>query len=250
MCERRARGTRQKPRHLNAPLFERPAKSVISIRPQDGLVAGIVDWLDPSSSRYSGRGKGSNPAWRFVVDAVYCYRLALELQVGHSLQTPYLPLVWWTPEVISRGLYHEPIVLRERLNAPLRSAFVQSANRLYDWLHEYGELYGWTLGKSAAKAQSDCNAGALTILLAKRENPWGYARAGKAAVIVPEVGGFDAHRRGYSLIDPLQAAAGSTPCCRYAERIDGLVVSRWWEDPKYAAYVFASFDPLKAHWLH
>ena len=140
----------------------------------------------------------------------------------------YLPRVWWTPDAIERlalGNTVEP-----RLGATIDE---QRANDLFRWLNAFGNRFGWRQTSTLTKLQTEVNAGALGLIVARRKID---GKSGHIVAVVPETDVETAKRNASGeVIAPLQSQAGRVNF-RY-----GTGKLNWWKSEEFAESAF---------WIH
>src|SRR5262249_40809643 len=133
----------------------------------------------------------------------------------------YLPRVWWTPDAIERLARGE--VVEPRLGATIDE---QRANDLFRWLRAFGPRFGWRQTGTPTTVQTEVNAGAVGVIVARRTID---GRSGHITLVVPEVGDHRARRSGGAdVVAPLQSQAGATNF-RY-----GTGTASWWTGEQFA----------------
>jgi hypothetical protein len=180
-------------------------------------LAAIVDYLKvdkPSHLRYQPRD-GATFCNIYVHD--FCH-----------LAGAYIPRVWWTPDAIERlaqGLTVEP-----RLGSTIDE---QRANDLFRWLNAFGARFGWRQTSTLTKLQTEVNAGALGLIVARRKID---GKSGHIVMVVPETDVEVAKRDAAGqVIAPLQSQAGRENF-RY-----GFGKPNWWKGEDFAESAF---------WIH
>lgn len=101
---------------------------------------------------------------------------------------PYFPRLWWSLQALSLLEKGFPVKMVYGT-----TVFEMSANMIYDWFLEWGELYGWTI-KSYSKdeihmkdVQKLVNDGKVAYVIGKHSN-LGYS--GHVTCVVPEIGNY------------------------------------------------------------
>ncbi len=180
-------------------------------------LATIIDYLGVDKAvnlRYQPR---PNVTFCNIYAHDYCY-----------LAGVYLPRVWWTPDAIER-------LAQERSVEPLLGSTIdeQRANDLFRWLRAFGPRFGWRQTGSLTTLQTEINAGAVGLIVARRKDD---GRSGHILAVVPETNDQQAKRdAGGAVIAPLQSQAG-TRNFKY-----GTGASNWWLGAGFADSAF---------WIH
>jgi hypothetical protein len=180
-------------------------------------LAVIIDYLAVDKAahvRYQPRD-GSTFCNIYVHD--YCH-----------LAGAYIPRVWWTPDALVRlaqGKTVEP-----RLGSTIDE---QRANDLFRWLKAFGAQFGWRQTSTLTKLQSEVNAGALGLIVARRMLD---GKSGHIVMVVPETDVEVAKRNAAGeVVGPLQSQAGRENF-RY-----GTGRLNWWKGAEFADSAF---------WIH
>ena len=140
----------------------------------------------------------------------------------------YLPRVWWSGAAIARLASGEDVA--PRLGQTIDE---QRANDLFRWLRDFGPRFGWRQTSTLTKLQTEANAGAVALIVARRVLE---GRSGHVTLIVPE--SLDARAKrdaGGAVIAPLQSQAGARNFAR------GTGPLNWWKGEQFADSAF---------WLH
>jgi hypothetical protein len=140
----------------------------------------------------------------------------------------YLPRVWWTPDAIER------LARGGRVEPHLESTIdEQRANDLFRWLRAFGIRFGWRQTSTLTKLQTEVNAGAVGLIVARRKVD---GKSGHIVAVVPETNNDRARRDSSGdVIAPLQSQAGARNF-RY-----GTGTIDWWRSEQFADSAF---------WLH
>jgi hypothetical protein len=140
----------------------------------------------------------------------------------------YLPRAWWTPDAIERLTRGDPVA--PRLESTIDE---QRADDLFRWLRAFGDRFGWRQTGSVTRLQTEANAGAVALMVAKGNTD---GRSGHVAVVVPETHRYRARRNASGeVVAPLQSQAGRKNF-RY-----GTGGAGWWNRE--------AFDDA-AFWIH
>jgi hypothetical protein len=133
--------------------------------------------------------------------------------------------VWWTPGAIERLAKGETV-------QPFIGQTIdeQRANDLFRWLRDFGPRFGWRQTGTLTKLQTEANAGAVALIVARRTID---GKSGHIVMVVPETV-TDRARRDSSgeVIAPLQSQAG-TANFRY-----GTGKLNWWKGAEFADSAF------------
>jgi hypothetical protein len=140
----------------------------------------------------------------------------------------YIPRVWWTADAIERLAQGETV--EPRLESTIDE---QRANDLFRWLRAFGPRFGWRQTGTLTKVQTEANAGAVGLIVARRKIE---GKSGHIVLVVPETD-EDRARRDSSgeVVAPLQSQAG-TKNFRY-----GTGITNWWKSEQFADSAF---------WIH
>jgi hypothetical protein len=177
----------------------------------------IVDYLavdKPSHIRYQ---PGGGATFCNIYAHDYCH-----------LAGVYLPRVWWSGDAIARLATGEAV--EPRLG---RTIDEQRANDLFRWLRDFGAGFGWRQTGTLTKLQTEANAGAVALIIARRVVE---GRSGHITLVIPEAVGAHARRdRSGDVIAPLQTQAGARNFRR------GTGPPNWWKGEQFADSAF---------WIH
>jgi hypothetical protein len=180
-------------------------------------LAAIIDYLavdQASHLRYQPRA-GATFCNIYAHD--YCH-----------LAGVYLPRVWWTPDAIERLTQGQTV--EPRLDSTIDE---QRANDLFRWLRAFGPRFGWRQTGTLTKLQTEANAGAVGLIVARRKID---GKSGHIVMVVPETDTDRAKRdRAGEVIAPLQSQAGARNF-RY-----GTGTLNWWKSEQFADSAF---------WIH
>lgn len=180
-------------------------------------LAAIIDYLavdDASHLRYQPR---TGVTFCNIYAHDYCH-----------LAGAYLPRVWWTPDAIERLARGETVT--PRLGSTVDE---QRANDLFRWLRAFGPRFGWRQTSTLTKLQTEANAGALGLIVARRVVD---GKSGHIVMVVPETGSEQARRDSAAeVIAPLQSQAGAANFRRGTGRLN------WWKGAEFAESAF---------WIH
>ena len=172
----------------------------------------IIDWLDvENKTRYKA---GSGKTFCNVYSYDYCY-----------LANAYIPRVWWMPNALSKILSGNP-------QSPIYGKTVEEirANRILNWLKEFGPSFGWRRTFDLTELQNAVNDGQVGIICGQRVDG---EKPGHICPVAPETTTQKAVRSGSSVIKPLQTNAGGTNW-KYIARI-------WWTSSQFREFGF---------WIH
>jgi hypothetical protein len=140
----------------------------------------------------------------------------------------YLPRVWWTPDAVERLARGE--MVEPRLESTIDE---QRANDLFRWLRAFGLRFGWRQTGTPTKLQTEVNAGAIGLIVARRKVD---GKSGHIVAVVPETNEEQARRDGSGDVTaPLQSQAGARNL-RY-----GTGTPEWWRSEQFADSAF---------WIH
>jgi hypothetical protein len=205
--------TRQNQQLLAFPLGEpdRPGRVQGGRTERVRTLVAIVEYLAVDASpRYVPR-EGRTFCNVYAYD--YCY-----------LAGAYLPRVWWTDASLARLRQGGRVAVQA--NKTVRE---MTANRLFDWLRDVGEGFGWKRVFSETEVQVSANAGRVCVIVAQRSE---IKKSGHIAMVVPESGGHKAMRDGAAVTAPLQSQAGAVSF-RF-----GTPVTPWYAQAKFREFGF------------
>jgi hypothetical protein len=140
----------------------------------------------------------------------------------------YLPRVWWSGSAIARLASGENV--EPRLGQTIDE---QRANDLFRWLRDFGPRFGWRQTSTPTKLQTEANAGAVALIVARRVIE---GKSGHITLVVPE--SIDARAKrdaSGEVIAPLQSQAGARNFAR------GTGALNWWKGEQFADSAF---------WIH
>ena len=172
----------------------------------------IVQWLDVENKhRYKG---GSGKTFCNVYSYDFCF-----------LAGVYIPRVWWMPNALAKITAGNP-------QSPIYEKTVEEirANRIFNWLKEFGPGFGWRRTFDLTELQNAANDGQVGIICAQRVE---LERPGHICPVVPETSTNKAVRSGSAVTKPLQTNAGATNF-KYIARI-------WWTTNQFRDFGF---------WIH
>ena len=194
-----------------------PGRKGITPAELRGELAAIIDYLavdKASHTRYQPRD-GLTFCNIYVHD--YCH-----------LAGVYLPRVWWTPDAIERLAQGQTVA--PRLDSTIDE---QRANDLFRWLRAFGPRFGWRQTGTLTKVQTEANAGAVGLIVARRKID---GKSGHIVMVVPETDADQAKRDSAGeVVAPLQSQAGAKNF-RY-----GTGTRNWWKSEQFADSAF---------WIH
>ncbi|MCY1420665.1 hypothetical protein D9M71_362940 [compost metagenome] len=174
----------------------------------------IIDYLDCASlahRRYKA-GPGSTCCDVYACD--YC-----------DLAGVYLPRVWWTGRALQRMAHGASVMV-----AYGQSVRELNANALYDWLEDYGSLFGWYRELDLTTLQAAANAGEVCLAVARHKD---LNLAGHIAMVVPEQPERQARRDATgSVTRPVESYASAN------RRKFAVSRSAWWQEDLYRAFAF------------
>lgn len=128
---------------------------------------GLIDWLDvENSARYKPTPQGTQ-CDAYVTD--FCACRDVYLAGG----------VWWKPSYIEEHKKDESLPWECIYG---KTVYELSANGLFEWLCEYGKIYGW-VEKNLPLVQSYADEGATCIISGKNKVP---KNPGHVVVVLPE----------------------------------------------------------------
>jgi hypothetical protein len=195
----------------------RPSRQGTTPEQLRGELNAIIDYLavdKPSHVRYQPRD-GATFCNVYAHD--YCH-----------LAGVYLPRVWWSGVAIARLASGEAV--EPRLAQTIDE---QRANDLFRWLRDFGARFGWRQTSTLTKLQTEANAGAVALIVARRAVE---GRSGHITMVIPESAGARGRRDANGAVTaPLQSQAG----VRNFRRATGL--RDWWKGERFADSAF---------WIH
>jgi hypothetical protein len=156
-------------------------------------LGNIIKWLDvETKARYQPK---TTATYCNIYGYDYCY-----------LANVYLPRVWWTPSAIAKlkaGKAVSPIIGN--------TVYEIRANGLFDWLKDYGAVFGWRRtfpsANNLTELQNAANDGQVVVILAQHKI---QNKSGHICAVAPETSTQKAVRSGSTVIRPLQSQAGRT----------------------------------------
>lgn len=172
----------------------------------------IITWLDvEQKTRYLPK---SPSTFCNVYSYDYCF-----------LAGVYLPRVWWMPNALAKILSGTP-------QSPIYGQTVEelTANRIFNWLKEFGPGFGWRRTFELTEIQNAANDGQVGIICGQRVD---LHRPGHICPVVPETATQKAVRSGSVVTKPLQTNAGATNW-QYIARV-------WWTTSQFREFGF---------WIH
>ena len=172
----------------------------------------IIQWLDvENKKRYKPTGSST---FCNIYSYDYCF-----------LAGVYIPRVWWTPRALTKILSGTP-------QSPIYAQTVEelTANRIFNWLKEFGPQFGWRRTFDLTELQNAANDGQVGIICAQRID---LHTPGHICPVVPETTTQKAVRSGSSVVKPLQTNCGRTNW-KYVARI-------WWTTNQFREFGF---------WIH
>lgn len=175
-------------------------------------LAEIIEWLQVDRSRRYRRKARKTYCNIYACD--YCY-----------LAGVYLPRVWWTQPALIALTSGESVT--PKYNVTVSEL---NANRLYDWLTQFGEQFGWQRIFDLTQLQYSVNKGRVGLICAQKKD----RTAGHIAVVVPESAEHKAICTGDEarVKRPLQSQAGRKNF-QY-----GTGASCWWSGDSFGAFGF------------
>lgn len=193
----------------------------------EGAAAGIVAilrWLDCGDSRHL--------RWKPAEGKTFCNIYTYDVSY---LCGVYLPRVWWNRDALRNAQGEQPQQVKIATERQPGTVAELNANALYDWLEEFGEVFGWTRHSDINEAQEAANAGRLAIISAKRRSA---TLSGHINVIAPEYGSLKAKRENHKVTLPLQSNAGKS------NYTIAQTPTAWWKaEEEFKAYGFWSAAP-------
>lgn len=172
-------------------------------------LTAIVDWLDvENQARYEPT---SSNTFCNIYAYDYCY-----------LSGVYLPRVWWTQSALDK-------LSKGTLVSPIYGQTVNelNANSLFDWLKEFGAMFGWRRTFDLTEMQKAANDGMVVVICAQNKL---LNRSGHICLVVPETQLNVANHNGVSVMIPLQSQSG---------RINKKYFSRnWWTSITFREFGF------------
>ncbi len=191
-----------------------PFRTGTSPEEKRAQLAEIVRFLDvEKNARYKPEPKAT---YCNIYAYDYCY-----------LARVYLPRVWWTEGAIAQLARSEPVF-------PSYGHTVRelSANALYDWLSDFGDLFGWKRATSLEELQGAANQGAACVICAQRTD---RNQSGHISAVVPEAPPNAARRKQNNVRLPLQSQAGRKNFCY------SCGTGPWWQGTQFGRFGF---------WIH
>jgi hypothetical protein len=180
-------------------------------------LAAIVDYLAVDKASHARYQPRDGLTFCNIYAHDYCH-----------LAGAYLPRVWWTPDAIERLARGE--VVAPRLE---RTIDEQRANDLFRWLRAFGPRFGWRQTGTLTKLQTEANAGAVALIIARRTAD---GKSGHVTMVVAETADDRARRDGAGEVTaPLQSQAGARNFRR------GTGTLNWWKGAQFADSAF---------WIH
>ena len=196
------------------PLGEigRPRRSANAPAGRVGQIGDIINWLDSESPTHLRYKPKSGTTFCNIYAYDYC-----------CLAQVYLPRVWW------KGSALESIARGEEVPIQFgRTVEELNANRLHDWLFEYGPGYGWQHVTNLDVLQAAANAGDACLITGKRAD---LNRPGHITAVVPETDAMSAARSANGSVKrPVESQAGSTNTRARVSR------SAWWLRSQFSAF--------------
>jgi hypothetical protein len=180
-------------------------------------LAAIIDYLAVDSASHARYQPRPGVTFCNIYAHDYCH-----------LAGVYLPRVWWTPDAIERLAQSQTV--EPRLDSTIDE---QRANDLFRWLRAFGPRFGWRQTGTLTKVQTEANAGAVGLIVARRQID---GKSGHIVMVVPETDADRARRdRAGEVVAPLQSQAGAKNF-RY-----GTGTLNWWKSEQFADSAF---------WIH
>jgi len=130
-------------------------------------LAAIIDYLAVDKASHIRYQPQSGVTFCNIYAHDYCH-----------LAGVYLPRVWWTPDAIERLAQGQTV--EPRLESTIDE---QRANDLFRWLRAFGSRFGWRQTGTLTKLQTEANAGAVGIIVARRTID---GKSGHIVMVVPE----------------------------------------------------------------
>ncbi len=194
---------------------DRPSMDMTSIEKRNESIHKIIDYLDVEvSERYE---PGNNKTFCNIYAYDYCY-----------LAGAYIPRVWWKAANLCQLFRKKEVKVAygetiEELNA----------NRLHDWLVEFGKDFGWVREFDLDVVQTAANKGKVVLITAKRKE---LNRSGHICMIAPEDAINKSERDENAKVTlPLQTQAGAKNRKYFTHFGNG---SKWWTHSKYRDFGF------------
>jgi hypothetical protein len=180
-------------------------------------LAAIIDYLAVDKASHARYQPRSGVTFCNIYAHDYCH-----------LAGVYLPRVWWTPDAIERLAQGQTV--EPRLESTIDE---QRANDLFRWLRAFGPRFGWRQTGTLTKLQTEANAGAVGLIVARRTID---GKSGHIVMVVPETDEEQAKRDGSGeVVAPLQSQAGARNF-RYSTS-----TLNWWKGEQFADSAF---------WIH
>ncbi|MNP13243.1 hypothetical protein D3C76_1055170 [compost metagenome] len=198
------------------PLGEsrRPQRKADKPEARAGQLLKIIDYLDCASA---GHRRYKAPPDSTCCD-VYAYDYC-------CLAGVYMPRVWWTQRALQRMARSASVAV-----AYGQSVRELNANALYDWLEDYGTLFGWYRELDLTTLQAAANAGEVCLAVARHKD---LNLAGHIAMVVPEQPERQARRDAAGRVTrPLESYASGK------RRKFAVSRTAWWLDDPYRAFAF------------
>ncbi|MEM7356149.1 MAG: glycoside hydrolase family 19 protein, partial [Acidobacteriota bacterium] len=209
--ESRREVTRQEDGYRAFPLGEKgkPRRSGTLAETKARQLGEIVDYLDSESAEHRRYWPKRGTTFCNIYAYDYCY-----------LAGVFLPRVWWTERAQLRIQNGEevPVVYNQTVRE-------LNANRLYDWLPDFGGDFGWHRVFDLDELQAAANIGEVCLIVAQQRD---LNRRGHISAVVPEQDDVTAARDAEGHVRrPLESQAGRKNHRRIAKS------SAWWARNNY-----------------
>lgn len=202
-------GVRRSGRAGASPLGE-PGMPRSQVKSPEELDA-IIDWLGVE------KHKRYLPSRGLTFCNIYAYDVAYAAGV-------YLPRVWWTDDSIAA------LEAGKRVEAKYNNTIVEvRANRLHDWLIEYGPRFGWKRTLSLTDLQECADRGGIATICARRKGGIG---SGHIVIVAPHTASIKARTDSSGRVTmPVQSQAGLQNFRRSVPK------RAWWSDTRFESFV-------------
>lgn len=172
----------------------------------------FIEWADVENLNHKRWKKRGSLTFCNIYAYDYCYAAGV-----------FIPRVWWKKSAIERLEAGDdvPVAYGDTIREMV-------ANKIHDWLLDYGADYGWQRANSLDALQEAANQGYAAVICAARKT----AAPGHITVVAPETAGQQAERVNGRVRYPLQSQAGTR---NYQHSTIG---SAWWSRSKFRSFVF------------
>ncbi len=186
-----------------------PERNLTSVTSRVMGINMILNYLDvEKSERYLASGRNS-------YCNVYVHDYAYLCGV-------YLPRVWWSDKAVAA------LTLGKKVDKRIDvSVYEIGASKLYDWLTDWGGLFGWKRVFDPHEAQESANNGQVVLISAKRSIA---NTPGHICIIAPENFNIKAIRENGRVSIPVMSHAGNKNR-KYFQH-------RWWTHKQFKFFGF------------